>query len=177
MMRYLIVLYLGFVSVLLGDKNPLFALPLVLVLISFMYNKKWIGFLGVGLFTIVTLGKLEPVNLGNIGSVLLHSAIVLVPLVGMLELVLSPRPYRLERLSGYPIMIALLLLVGVFLAVFIITRIQRIGVYLEADPILQVFMIISLSIFFFGPPLLSRADNERDISPGHHIRPAGDKNE
>lgn len=177
MIRYLIVLYLGLVSVLLVDENPLYALPLVLVLISFMFDKKWIGFLGVGLFTLVTLGKLGSVDLGNMGTILLHTAIVLVPLVGLLELVLSPKPYRLERLSGYPIMIALLLLTGAFLAVFIITRINRIGIYLEADPILQVFMIISLSIFFFGPPLLSKADNERDISPGHHVRPAEDKNE
>ncbi len=177
MMRYLIVLYLGFVSVLLVDPNPLYALPLVLVLISFMFDRKWIGFFGVGLFTLVTLGKLGSVDLGNIGIILLHSAIVLVPLVGLLELVLSPKPYRLERLSGYPIMIAFLLLTGAFSAVFVITRVQKIGLYLEADPILQVFMIISLSIFFFGPPLLSRSDNEQDIPSGHHIRPAGDKNE
>ena len=177
MIRYLVVLYLGLVSVFLHDWNPLYALPLVLVLISFMFDRKWVGLAGVALYILVTLGTLDTVELSNFLGLILRSFIIMLPLLVLLELVLSPKPYRLERISGYPLIISTLLVIGLFFTLFAITRIRHIGIYLDTDPLLQVFILISLAIFFFGPPLLSRTGNRRDNRSGQYNKALQDKNE
>jgi hypothetical protein len=152
--RYLIVLYLGLVSIILVDPNPLFATPLLLVLASFMFGKRWIGVLGILGYSLITIGRLGGIDLTDIWSLLLHTVLVMIPLVVLLEIVISPSPYRLERISIAPMILSLGMGAGMLLVLFLLSRVQRIGVYLNSDPVLQVFILMALSIFFFGPPLL-----------------------
>lgn len=159
MIRYLFVLYLGLVSVLLVDPNPIYSLPLVLVLLGMMYNKRWIGVAGIFGYSVFTIGNLSSVDLTDIGQLSINFILILVPLVFLLELVISPRPYRIERVSIAPIVISGLMLAFVFIVIFLLSRVQMIGIYLTSDPILQVFIIIALSILVFGPPLLSSSSN------------------
>lgn len=154
MIRYLIVLYLALVSIILVDPNPLFATPLLLVLLSFMFDKRWIGVLGILGFSLITIGRLGGIDLTDIWYLLLHTILVMIPLVVLLEIVISPTPYRLERISIAPMIISLGMGAGMLLVLFLLSRVQRIGVYLNSDPVLQVFILMALSIFFFGPPLL-----------------------
>jgi hypothetical protein len=152
--RYLIVLYLGFVSIVLVDPNPLFALPLVLVLLSFMFDKRWVGVLGILGYSLITIGRLGGIDLTDIWSLVLNLLLVMIPLVILLEIVISPSPYKLERLSLPPLLISFGMGAGMITVLFALSRVQRIGVYLNSDPVLQVFILMALSIFFFGPPLL-----------------------
>lgn len=177
MIRYLMVLYMGLVSVLLVDRNPLYSLPLILVLLSFMFENKWVGFAGVSIYIIVTLGNLDTIDLRNMGRLLLHLVLVMAPLVVLLELVLSKKPYRIERISAYPLVISGALVMALLLFLLILTRIRRIGVYLESEPLLQVFIIISLSILIFGPTLLTRTGNKQNNTTGHYNKALKDKNE
>lgn len=154
MIRYLIVLYLALVSIILVDPNPLFATPLLLVMLSFMFDKRWIGVLGILGFSLITIGRLGGIDLTDIWSLLLHTILVMIPLVVLLEIVISPTPYRLEKISIAPMIISLGMGAGMLLVLFLLSRVQRIGVYLNSDPVLQVFILMALSIFFFGPPLL-----------------------
>ncbi len=161
MIRYLIILYLGLVSVILVDPNPLYAVPLVLVLMSFMFDLRWLGILGILGYSLITIGRLGGIDLTDIWSLLLYTILVMVPMVILLEIVLSPSPYRLERISIAPMMISIGMGSGLVLVLLVLSRIQRIGVYLNSDPVLQVFILMALSIFFFGPPLLGTGQGAR----------------
>ncbi|MFO8050599.1 MAG: hypothetical protein R6V01_02730 [Thermoplasmatota archaeon] len=162
MIRYLLLLYLGAVSVLLVDLNPLWASPLLLVAVSFLWDNKWAGLLGVLLFSIITLGRVDSADLTDLGDLSLMVIFVVLPEIVLLELVLSPRPYSFDRISFAPVLISASLILGFSLALFLLTRVQRIGVYLNSDPTLQVFILMALSIFFTGPILLgSRPADDR----------------
>ena len=55
MIRYLIVLYLGVVSIVLVDPNPLWSLPLVVILIGLMWDVKWLSLTGIASYSLVTV--------------------------------------------------------------------------------------------------------------------------
>ncbi len=164
--KYLLVLYLALMSTILVNPNPLFALPLVLVLISLMFDQRWIGMAGVLAYTVLTFKDtteilyLSDVSLNNIFSIIIFTILVLLPLVAILEIVLFPRPYRIERISLGPLLISMGLAIGMLITIFILSRVQMIGVYLESDPMLQVFILMSSAIFLFAPPLLSRSGKD-----------------
>lgn len=154
MIRYLLVLYLGLVSVLLIDPNPVWALPLVLVVISLLWEKKWPGVAGLVLFSLVTLGRVEDASLTDLPHLILLTVVMVLPEVVLLEVILSPRPYAISKVSLAPILTLAGMVTGFGASIYILSRFQRIGVYLNSDVTLQVFIVMSLVIFFSGPALL-----------------------
>ena len=181
--RYILVLYLALVSTILVNPNPLFTLPLVLVAISLMFDKKWVGIVGILAYTILTFRDateilyLSDVSLNNLLSIIIFTVLILLPLVAILEIVLFPRPYRIESISLGPIVISMGLAIGMLITIFILSRVQMIGVYLESDPILQVFILISIAIFLFAPSLLSRPGKGTDKHKERSHLSQVDKNE
>ncbi|MFW3146969.1 MAG: hypothetical protein ACMUIE_09180 [Thermoplasmatota archaeon] len=170
MIRYLLVLYLGLVSVLLIDPNPVWALPLLLVIVSLMWEKKWPGMAGLVLFSLVTLGRVEEASLTDLPGLLILTIVMVLPEVVVLEMVLSPRPYSISRISLAPILAVSGMVVGFGAAIFILSRFQRIGVYLNSDVTLQVFIMMSLVIFFSGPVLLgSRPSGTGKVDRGDPV--------
>jgi hypothetical protein len=152
--RYLVVLYLGIVSVVLIDPNPLWSLPLIIVLIGLMWEKRWISLIGIAVFSMVTVGRLEGVYLTDGLDLLMLSAAVVLPLVVLTDIVLTPRPYRVGRISLVPILAAVGMITALIIGLVVLVQFKRIGLYLESDPTLQIFLLMSLSIFLAGPLLL-----------------------
>jgi len=152
--RYLIVLYLGVISVVLIDPNPLWSLPLVIVLIGLMWEIKWVSLIGISIFSMVTVGRIDGVYLTDAVELMMLSAALALPLIVLIDIILAPRPYKIGRFSLVPVIASVGMVAGVMIGLGILVRIQRIGIYLNTDPTLQVFILISLSIFFTGPFLL-----------------------
>jgi hypothetical protein len=96
--------------------------------------------------------------------IILTLAIVL-PLVILLEVSLSPQPYRIRRISLVPVSISIGIILAFFGALFILGNIRRIGVYLSSDPILQVFILMALALFFTSPMLLGSRPPEKKNRP------------
>jgi len=155
MIRHLIVLYLAIAVLILVGPNPLWVLPLLLISASFITGNRWIGLVGAVAFGSVSLSRIDPVSLEDLFDLLVLVLTVCVPLIAAIELVLSDKPYRLEKVRWAPLAIASLLVGGMIASLFILIRVQRIGVYLRSDPSLQVFIIISMAVLFTGPILLS----------------------
>lgn len=154
MIRHLLVLYLAVITLILGpDLNPIRVLPLLLVSVCFITEQKWIGLLGFLLFGLVTLGGIE-VSFNDMVQLGIYSLGIILPSIIMLELILSRKPYRLEKVSPGPIMITAGLITGFMACLLIIVRISRVGVYLNSDLIVQVFVLMSLSILFAAPVIL-----------------------
>ncbi|HHD16830.1 MAG TPA: hypothetical protein ENK47_08985 [Euryarchaeota archaeon] len=177
MIGYLLVLYLALVSVLHIDPNPLYTLPLAAVLIGFLFEKKWMGVAGWTGFVLISFWKLGSPNLTDIWSVSIHIIILVLPLIILLEAILSPRPYRLERIGIWPLVISIFLSAGAILLLFFLPRIQQIGIYLDSDPSLQIFIITAIAILFFGPVLLGPGPSDPARSSGPGQRTNTDKNE
>jgi hypothetical protein len=154
--RYLLVIYLGLVSVLVIDPNPLYALPLVLVLLGIMFDLRPVGVLGILGFSIFTLERARYSGMDDIWNLFLHSVIIIIPLIITLEIILTPRPYRIERISLTPLIVTSILILVYVSLIFFIPRFERIGLYLGSQDLVQVFLVISISILLFSPPLLSR---------------------
>ena len=154
MIAYFIILYLGLISIILVDPNPLWTLPLVLVLIGNLWRKKWLSLFGLALFCVVTVGRIGDVSLTELPNLFMIGLTLVLPLIGLFEIILSPSPYRLDKVSIAPIVITTSLLSVFILALFFVIRILRIGIYLNSDPTLQVFILMSLSILLTGPILL-----------------------
>ncbi|MGA1820916.1 MAG: hypothetical protein ACMUIG_00155 [Thermoplasmatota archaeon] len=154
MIRHLLVLYLALVALILGpDLNPLWVLPLLLVSVCFLTRQKWIGLVGFLLFGLITLGRIE-VSFNDMYQLAVYTLGIIIPSLIMMELILSGKPYRLEKLSPGPIMVTAGLISGFIISLFIIVRISRVGVYLNSDLIVQVFVLMSLSILFAAPVIL-----------------------
>ncbi|MEA3559158.1 MAG: hypothetical protein U9R75_07900 [Candidatus Thermoplasmatota archaeon] len=169
MIKYLLLLYLGIISILLVDTNPLWATPLLLVAASFMWDNRWVGLIGIMLFSLLSLGRVDTATLTDLGHLSMLLMFVVIPEIILLELVISPKPYRFERISVFPLVISLMLAGGFALVIFVLTRFQRIGVYLNSDPTLQVFVLMALSIFFTGPILLGSRGERSTVSPGKRL--------
>ncbi len=154
MIRYLIVLYLGVASIVLLDPNPLWSLPLVVVLIGLMWDMKWLSLTGIGLFSLVTVGRADGVYITEGPELLMFSVLLVIPIIVLIDIMLAPRPYRTGRVSVVPILAAIGMIAGMAGGLMIMVQVRRIGLYFESDPTLQVFLLISLSILFTGPFLL-----------------------
>lgn len=161
MIRYILLLYVGAISVLLIDTNPLWTTPLLLVAASFMWDNRWLGLLGLMVFSTVSLSRVDAGGLMDLWNLSMLVVLLILPEIVLLEIVLSPKPYGFEKISVYPVIISASLVAGFALVLFILTRIQRIGVYLNSDPTLQVFILMALSIFFTGPFLLGSRSGTR----------------
>jgi hypothetical protein len=76
----------------------------------------------------------------------------------LLEVSLSQRPYRLRRISLLPSLVTAGIVLGFFGALFIIVNApapyDRFGIYLSSDPVLEVFVLMSLTLFFTSPILI-----------------------
>ncbi len=155
MMRYLVVLYMGLVTVLVIDGNPLWALPLLLVVASFFWNVRWPGVIGIILYSTLTLSRIDDASFTNLIRLLAYGAGLLLPTILMLELVISPKPYRLERTSLIPVLIMTGLIGVFFLALFLLMGYSRIGIYIHSDVTVQVYILIALTLFLAGPVLLT----------------------
>jgi hypothetical protein len=164
MIGYLLVLYLGVISVVLIDPNPLWALPLVIVLIGQLWEKRWIGLMGILLYSVVTVGRLSSGSVSDIKDLSLLVLGIVVPILILVEINLSPSPYRLQRVSLVPVSITIGIVAGFIGALLLLLnapgRFGGIGVYLSSDPVLQIFIIMSLTIFFTGPILLGSGPPE-----------------
>ncbi|MCU0798283.1 MAG: hypothetical protein MUC62_01255 [Candidatus Thermoplasmatota archaeon] len=148
-------------AMLLTNMNLLGALPLVLVPLSALVRSRWLGLAGLLIFCSVTLGNakgLELTDLPRFGAV---TAALVVPSVILLELILSDRTARSEKVSIWPILVVTGVTAALIATLFFLTRVQGIGVYLGSDPTLQVFILMSLSILYSGPILLGTGNNGR----------------
>ncbi|MGA1872189.1 MAG: hypothetical protein ACMUHY_00830 [Thermoplasmatota archaeon] len=173
MIRYLIVLYLGLISLVLIDPNPLWSTPLVLVLIGLLWERRSVTLLGIITFSIVSVGHMSAVSLSDLPEVGLLSLALVLPLVLLLEISLSDRPYRVQRISLVPILVSLGMIAVFISTLFVLARFQRIGVYVSSDPLLQVFVLISLTIFLTGPVLLgSRPAEQEKIERSQNGQPS-----
>ena len=173
MIRYLVLLYLGVISIVLIDPNPLWSLPLLLVLIGFLSKRKWITLIGILLFSTVTLGRIDHGSFTDLPDLILLTLGIVVPLVILLEVSLAPRPYRLQRISLVPTLISIGIILSFFGVLFILGNIQRIGVYLSSDPLLQVFILTALALFFTAPMLLGSRPPEKRNRPSRAESQAG----
>ncbi len=158
MMRYLILLYLGVITMLTVESNPIYLAPLVIVALSFAFGNRWVGIAGVLLFGTFTLNVLQDATLSNLIDLILYSVGLLFPMVIMLELILSARPYRIERVSAFPIIVTMVMICLFWGCLFIVVRVGRIGIFLGSNPSTQIFIIISLTLLFVGPFLISSRD-------------------
>ena len=155
MMRHLVVLYMAVLTVIVIDNNPLWALPLLLVTASFLWDRRWPGILGIVLYSTVTISRIEDASFTNLVLLAAYGAGLIAPLVLMLELILSPKPYRIERISVVPATISVGLLGAFVLALFLLNRYSRIGIFIRSDITLQVFMLVALTLLITGPVILS----------------------
>lgn len=168
MIRYLVVLYLGLISVVLIDPNPLWAAPLVLVLAGFLWEKRSLSIAGLVLFSMVSIGHIGTPSFSDLPRLLLLTISLLLPIIVLLEISISPKPFRLLRISIVPVLVTAGMVVGFFSILMILVRVQRIGVYLSSDGLLQVFITMALSIFLTGPVLLGRTGKKTGKTlPGH----------
>jgi hypothetical protein len=89
---------------------------------------------------------------------------LIAPVIFLLEVTLAPRPYKVRRLSVGPLLISGGIVIAFFgfllLIVLAPSPYDRIGLYLSSDPLLQVFMLMSLTILFTGPVLLGSGPPE-----------------
>jgi len=157
MIRHLIVLYMALVTLIIVGPDPIPILPLLLVSLSFITEKKWLGLFGLLLYGIFGLSRVGNVDMSDLIGLGAHSLALLIPLLIMLELILAEKPYRIERISPSPPLKILALLLGFSASLVIVIRISRIGIYLNSDPAIQIFILMALSILFAGPILLSGA--------------------
>lgn len=172
MIRYLVLLYLVVISIVLIDPNPLWSLPLVVVMIGFIAKKRWLVLPGILLYATITVGRMEQGSFTDLPNLILLTVAVIVPLVILLEITLAPRPYRLQRISLVPAMISIGIIVAFFGVLLILANIQRIGVYLASDPLLQVFILMALALFFTSPILLgSRPPEKGNRTSGGESQP------
>ncbi|MBN1539007.1 MAG: hypothetical protein JW939_02600 [Candidatus Thermoplasmatota archaeon] len=168
MIRYLLVLYLGLISIVLIDPNPLWATPLLLVLVGFLWEKRSLSLVGMVSFSMISVGHVGTASFSDLPRLLLLSISLVLPMILLLEISLSPRPFRLLRISLVPVLMTAGMIVGFFCILMVLIRVQRIGVYLSSDGLLQVFITMALSIFLTGPVLLGRSGKETDKTlPGH----------
>ncbi len=158
MMRYLILLYLGVITMLTVESNPIYLAPLVIVALSFAFDNRWVGIAGVLLFGTFTLSVLQDAALSHMLDLILYSVGLLFPMVIMLELVLSARPYRIERISAFPIILTIALICLFWGGLFIVVRVGRIGIFLGSNPSTQIFITVSLTLLLVGPFLISSRD-------------------
>ena len=158
MMRYLILLYLVVITMLTVDPNPIYLAPLVIVALSFAFGNRWVGIAGVLLFGTFTLNVLQDATLSNLIDLILYSVGLLFPMVIMLELVLSARPYRIERISPFPIVLTMALICLFWGGLLVVVRVGRIGIFLGSNVSTQIFIIISLTLLLAGPFLISSRD-------------------
>lgn len=161
-MRHLVVLYLALFSILMIDHNPLWALPLLLVSGSFIWKNRWIGLAGLALFLTVTAGRIPERYLTDLPELAMLALTLLIPSMIALELVLSERPYNLQPPGFKPLTITAVLAAMTVISLVLIPRMLRIGVYMGSDPGLQVFLVISASLLFTAPVLLSRGRVRKD---------------
>jgi hypothetical protein len=155
-MRHLVVLYLALASVLVIGPNPLWPLPLLLVSASYITGNRYLGIGGMVGFFAVTLGRMPAQSFFDMGQLSLMVAGIVVPGVIALDMALSERPYQFFKPRPAPVAITALLAAGLIGGIVVLSRLQRIGVYLGSDPVLQVFMVIALSVLFTGPVLLTK---------------------
>jgi len=173
MIRYLIVLYLGLISIVLIDPNPLWASPLIIILVGMLWEKKWLSILGILTFSIVSIGHMASANFSDLPRLLLMSVALVLPVLVVIELSLSERPYKLQRVSLFPVLATGGMLLGFFTALFLLVRVQRIGIYLSSDGLLQVFVLMALSIFLTAPVLLgSRPSDAEKTIPTTDSKPS-----
>jgi hypothetical protein len=148
------VLYLGVASIVLADPNPLWALPLVAVLIGLMWEKKWLALTGIALFSLVTVGRVPGTYLTDGLDLAILSVSLILPIIVLIDIVLVPRPYRIGKVSLVPILSAAGILAGLITGLIFMVQFKRIGVYLESDPTLQVFLMMSFALFLTAPFLM-----------------------
>ncbi|MBN1391152.1 MAG: hypothetical protein JXA22_10975 [Candidatus Thermoplasmatota archaeon] len=168
MIRYLVVLFLGLVSLVLIDPNPLWAAPLVIVLIGFLWEKRSVSISGLVIFSMVSVGHVATASFSDLPHLLLLTAGLVIPIIVLLEISLSTRPFRLQRMSLIPVLASIGLVIGFCSILFIMIRVQRIGVYLSSDVLLQVFMMMAISILLTGPILLGSRPPETQVTPDGH---------
>jgi hypothetical protein len=156
MIKHLAVLYLAFASVLVIGPNPLWILPLIMISASYITGNRYLGIAGVLLFFTVTLGRIPDQSFSDLPELAMLVAGLVIPGIIALELVLSDRPYVHGRLSPVPVVVAVITVGCMVSGVMVLSRLQRIGLYLGSDPMLQVFMFVSLAVLFTGPVLLAR---------------------
>lgn len=165
MIRHLIVLYMAVVTLLVIGTNPVPVLPLILVSLSLIIERKWLGLVGILLYGLFAFGRIDQVDMSDLLGLLNYSLALLLPLLIMLELVIAEKPYRVERISIRPILTVAGLLVGFSILLVIVIRVSRIGIYLNSDPVIQVFILMALSILFFAPVLLGGRDSGKAENP------------
>jgi len=171
MIRYLIVLYLGIISIVLIDPNPLWALPLALVSIGQLWENKWLSIAGILTYSVVTVGRLAEGSFSDMSDLILLTLAVVLPIVILLEITLSSRPYKVQRISLIPTLITFCI-IGAFSFLLFLIKVgfgpfDRIGVYLSSDPVLQLFILLSMAIFFTGPILLGSRPPEKGKGARH----------
>jgi hypothetical protein len=173
MIVYLTIIYLGIISVVLVDPNPLWTLPLVAVVFGEMFKNKWLSLLGILIFSAVSIGRYTTGSFTDMLDLILMTITLIIPVIFLLEVTLAPRPYKVRRLSVVPLLISggmVIAFFGVLLLIMIAPApYDRIGLYLSSDPVLQVFMLMSLSILFTGPVLLgSSPPDDQNTARGAH---------
>lgn len=151
--QLLVTLFLV-LAMLLGGMNMLGAVPLILVPVAALVRSRWLGLIGLLGFCTLSLGTVEGVELADLPRFGALTASLVVPSVLLLELILSDKALRTEKVSVWPILVVFGLTAALVISLIGLTRVQGIGVYLGSDPTLQVFVLMSLSILFSGPILL-----------------------
>jgi hypothetical protein len=154
MIRQIPVLYLAVVTLVIIGPNPLWILPLLLISASLITEWKWIGLLGILSYAVISLGMIDDLSMTDLSELTANSLAFLIPLIILLELVISEKPYRIEKISAGPVIKTLTLIAGFIITLLIVVRISRIGVYLNSDPMIQIFILMSLSILFSAPVLI-----------------------
>ncbi len=155
MIGLLLVTLILMLAMLLSGMNMLGAVPLVLVPVAALVRSRWLGLIGLLGFCTLSLGSVKGVELADLPRFGALTASLVIPPVLLLELILSERTLRTEKVSVWPILVVLGLTVALVITLIGLTRVQGIGVYLGSDPTLQVFVLMSLSILFSGPILLA----------------------
>jgi hypothetical protein len=156
MIRHIVVLYLAIASALVIGPDPLWILPLVLVSASYISGSRYLGLIGILGFFTVTLGRVPDRTFTDLQGLSMIVIGLIAPGAIALDLVLSDRPYLIDRFRTVPIGVSVLLIGGMVVSMAALSRVQRIGIYLNSDPLLQVFIAISLALLFTGPVLLTR---------------------
>jgi hypothetical protein len=151
--QLLSLLVLALVMLLTG-MDPFGFIPLLLVPISTLVRARWLGLVGLLLFWTISLATVKGADLTDIPRFGALTASLLLPTVMLLELVLTPHPYRIERISIWPFLVVAGLTIALASAMVVLTRIGNIGVYIGSDPTLQLFVLMSLTILFTGPFIL-----------------------
>lgn len=155
MIRYILTVLLAGLSLLLIEHNPLWTVPLAVIFLSLFLRSKWLGIAGIASYFLLTLGRSGTSSFSDPVGLLLRAAVLVLPALVLLELVLYPGRYRVEKVSVTSVVLMAALSGGMVLTLYAISRIAWIGIYLGSDPSLQVFLLISLSVLFFGPALFS----------------------